>query len=647
MVSPKFGGWRDCVVGTKLRGMRLLAFLVCLSCAKGAQLPSYGAAGTAAAFDLDADTSQTGMFYELPYPSDLRLTADGKPQLAAFPNPRGLPMIETFRQMAMQRGGFPVVPVAYFKFDAPLAQEASGLLYDLETGAQVPTVSVQPPADDYVPANLLAVAPRPGFVLTALHQYAFVVPRSARDAQGNLLGVPPALDQLLHGVLPDGALGQKALQLYAPLAALHLTDVAAATVFTTGDAVAETAALTERVRAQYSVSIENLALDATDNPEACVFTGGVRFPQFQQGVPPFDTGGLFAPDLAKQRDDVAPVAIVVPKGIMPDSGWPLDLYFHGSGGFSRDVIDKGPTLVAGGQPEPGFGPGYVLAMHGIASAGSALPVNPERLPGAGETAYLNFQNLPAMRDTFRQGIIEQRLYLDALLKLQIPVTACTPDGGHFDAAKVVAQGQSMGGMYTNLISAIEPRITAAVPTGAGGFWTYFILVTHLHEGLPDLVALLLHAAQPLSFMHPALHLIETAWEPADPFVSMPRLSRRPLPGNPSRPIYEPVGKDDPYFPTVLYDAVALAYQHREAGDVQWPSMQDALKLEGLDGLLAYPVRDQNVVVQYQGDGIEDPHAIYRQLDAVKHQYGCFLETFLATGHPVVPAPAALGTPCAR
>src|SRR5205823_858702 len=142
--------------------------------------------------------------------------------------------------------------------------------------------------------------------------------------------------------------------------------------------------------------IENLALDPAANPEACVFRAGVRYPQFQQGTPPFDTAGLFAPDMARQRDDVAPVTIVVPRGIMPADGWPLALYFHGSGGFSRDVIDKGPTLVAGGQPQAGFGPGYVLAMHGIASAGSAMPVNPERLPGAGETAYLNFQNLPAM-----------------------------------------------------------------------------------------------------------------------------------------------------------------------------------------------------------------------------------------------------------
>jgi hypothetical protein len=325
---------------------------------------------------------------------------------------------------------------------------------------------------------------------------------------------------------------------------------------------------------------------------------------------------------------------------MPAAGWPLAIYFHGSGGVSADVIDKGPTLTAGGLPQQGRGPGWVLAGHGIASASSALPVNPERLPGAGETAYLNLQNLPAMRDTFRQGVIEQRTLLDALRNLRIPADC---GGGHFDPDKLVAQGQSMGGMYANLVAAVEPRIRAAVPTGAGGFWTWFILITKLHDGLPDLVALLLNAARPLTFMHPALHLIETAWEPADPFVSMPRLGRRPLSGHPSRPVYEPVGKGDQYFPIELYDAVALAYGHRQAGEVVWPSMQQALRLASLDGLLPWPAR-QSVVVQYAGDGIEDPHAIYRQLDAVKHQYGCFFETFLATGTAVVPAPAA---PCSR
>ena len=660
-----------------MRLAAVFALLCCCACAKGAGPKSFGRSGTLAAFDLDSDPAQAGAFWELPYPSDLRLTAEGRPQLASFPNPRGLPLLETFRQLAMERRGFPALPVAYFRFSAPLDKGAQGVLLDLAAQAVLPSVSELLQPDDYVPQNLLAVAPRQGFVLRPGRQYAVVVLRQARDAQGALLGVPPALDQLLQGVAPEAALGVAARDLYAPLpaalrkAGIDPADVAAATVFTTGDVVAETAAMSAALQARYAVSVASLTLDPAYNPLACVLHGGVTYPQFQKGAPPFNTDGLFVPGPdglpQKQRDEVAPVTLVIPRTLMPAAGYPLALYFHGSGGASHDVIDNGPTLVLNGPMQQGTGPGYILAMHGIASAGSALPVNPERLPGAAETAYLNFQNLPAMRDTFRQGIVEQRLFLDALLKLQLPpalLSGCTgaalPPGQaafHFDAASVVAQGQSMGGMYTNLISAVEPRIRAAVPTGAGGFWTYFILVTHLHDALPQLVSLLLYAGQPIRFMHPALSLIETAWEPADPFVSMPRLGLRPLPGHPVRPVYEPVGKDDRYFPTPLYDAVALAYGHEEAGSVQWSSMQDALKLARLDGLLQYPVAQNRtsengapytgVVVQYLGDGIEDPHAIYRQLDAVKYQYGCFLETFLATGKAVVPAPAPLGTPCPR
>ena len=51
------------------------------------------------------------------------------------------------------------------------------------------------------------------------------------------------------------------------------------------------------------------------------------------------------------------------------------------------------------------------------------------------------------------------------------------------------------------------------------------------------------------------------------------------------------------------------------------------------------------VVQYMGDGYTDPHSIYAQLDAVKYQYGCFLETFIKTGHALLAAPQPLGTPC--
>ena len=300
------------------------------------------------------------------------------------------------------------------------------------------------------------------------------------------------------------------------------------------------------------------------------------------------------------RDEVAPIVIALPKGEMPAAGYPLTLYFHGSGGLSTEVVDRGPVTVVGGTETPGEGPSYVLAPFGIATAGSALPLNPERFPGATETEYLNVDNLAAFRDTFRQGVLEQRLVLEALSKLTIPpetVAACTgltlaagATDYHFDDSKLLAQGQSMGAMYTNLTASVEPKFRAALPTGAGGYWTYFILKTHLIDNAAGLVGvILLGTTVPLTFMHPALSMTETAWEPADPFVYMPRVAKNPLPGYPVRPIYEPVALGDSYFPTELYDAVALAYGHREAGDVVWDTMQPALALDGLDGILPYSV----------------------------------------------------------
>jgi hypothetical protein len=156
-------------------------------------------------------------------------------------------------------------------------------------------------------------------------------------------------------------------------------------------------------------------------------------------------------------------------------------------------------------------------------------------------------------------------------------------------------------------------------------------------------------------MHPLLQVFQTGVEVSDPMVYMPHLARRPFDGHPVRPIYEPVGKGDSYFPTTLYDAIALAYGHREAGDVIWPTMQEGLKLAGLDGIVPYPISQDlksetdkpytGVVVQYEGDGLYDPHALYTQLDSVQYQYGCFLATFIAKGVATVPAPATLGTPC--
>ncbi len=681
-----------------------------------------GGAPAALVFDLDADLTVSEHFYDLPYPSDLRLGANGAPDLRGFPYPPNVRGIITgLLEIAQDRRGFPVLPVAYFRFSDAIASQdgaavipatggASVMLLDVdpaspERGRRFPVVAATPPEDAYTPANTLAVAARPGFVLHGARRYAFVVMRSLRDARGQPLAQNPTLSQLSQNMGPATPRATAARTLYAPLwetlsmASIDRAEVAAATVFTTGDVVADTAALGDRVVERHDVTIDNLRVATGDSPTThpryCQLTGTVNMPQFQRGAPPFDTDGLFdidpqgypRPQTYASLPNYArvPVTLTLPRRAMPAGGYPLAVYFHGSGGVSAAVVDRG-TWAPRSAAHPcadgdlgtwmgvmgcntlGEGPAHVMAARGIAMAAAAMPVNPERLPGAGETAYLNLTNLKAFRDTFRQGVMEQRLFIEALERVRIPasvVAACTgaslPAGvteARYDTSRLIAQGQSMGGMYTNIISATEPHIRASIPTGAGGYWGYFILQTGLVPGAAILLRTVLGTQAPLSFMHPGLALLETAWEPAEPMVYMPRIARDPLPTHPVRPIYEPVGQGDSYFPTVVYDAVALAYGHQQAGAEVWPTMQPALTLGGLGGAIRYPVRNNRmsasvaapytgVVVQYMGDGVYDPHALYTQLDAVKYQYSCFADTFVRTGTATVfdPAGRAPDAPC--
>src|SRR6185436_12522481 len=154
-----------------------------------------------------------------------------------------------------------------------------------------------------------------------------------------------------------------------------------------------------------------------------------------------------------------PLTITIPDGEMPADGWPLYQFFHGSGGLSTGVVDLGYSPTAADEPIAGEGPAFVVARYGIATASSALPLNPERYHNASDYEYLNLRNLGAFPYTFQQGVIEQRLLLDALLALRIPaatVAGCRstlPAGTsehRFASQRLTAGGQSMGGMYTNM-----------------------------------------------------------------------------------------------------------------------------------------------------------------------------------------------------
>ncbi len=700
--------------------LRVLGLSLCVALATVAPACSSSSSGGAPTtssvtvlFDASADLTSPDHFFDFPWPSDLRLSPSGTPDLRGVPNPTSSGVLDGLRKAAEQRPGFPVVPVAWFRFTGDVAPRASTtavaasasspvLLVDVDPrspdlGKLYPTIAETITPDVYVPSSVLAVAVRPGIVLSPDRTYAFVVRTSANDAAGHALGVAPALAQALAGGSDATAKLYAALPPALHKAGVDVASVAAATVFTTGDVVADLAQLSSKVLQTQQVSIANVAVDPhvlDTNARLCELQAQVTLPQYQVGYasPPYDQGGLFALDAngapIQQGTLTVPVTLTLPKAAMPAGGFPLILFFHGTGGESTAIADRGtwrPETDTANCPlgqaldawnnvtgcnTPGQGPAWVMAARGVAMAASALPLNPQRWPAGQNMAfpeYFDINNVAATRDDFRQGVIEQRLFADALGRLTIApgtVSACTglslPPGEtsyHFNTAPLLAQGQSMGAMYANMIGAVEPRIKAVVPTGAGGYWSWFILQTQFIANARGELGLLLDIHGAFSHLHPAMHVAQLALEPVDPIVFMPRLGHDPLPGHPVRPVYEPHGQGDSYFPMAVQDAVAMSYENRQAGTEVWPTMQQGLALEGRQGILPYPVKDDltslggapytGVVVQYQGDGVYDPHAIYSQLDAVKYQYGCFFESFLKTGTATVPAPADYSVPCAN
>ncbi|MEM9804714.1 MAG: hypothetical protein AAF959_05495, partial [Cyanobacteria bacterium P01_D01_bin.56] len=562
-----------------------------------------------------------------------------------------------------------------------------------------PVVASTPSSDPfYVPDHLLAVSPYPGIVLKPNRKYAYVVRDSLKDANGQPLQTTDIFAQLRQGDLPHGQMRRKFLAyvLYKPLwetldlLGIDRENIVVATVFTTGDVVAEMAQLSDQVLEMYEPNIRALTYDPTQvisDLDYCKFRAKIKLPQFQKGFPPYffyqEREGLFVFDdsgnLRRQRYQTIPVVITLPKTQMPSEGYPLVAYYHGTEGLSTQVVDRGPIPSEGRSRLPDRGPADVVGSQGFASVASALPLNPERLNNIAAVLfselldgriYLNPVNLSAYRDTFRQGVIEQRLLLEALGRLQIPQEALEncegptlPAGeSHFrlQTDSVIALGQSQGAQYAVMMAAVEPKIQAVVPTGSGGFWSLLFASLTGPDGPDDiqdigrLLRQFLERPDPLDHHYPALRFLQSSWEAVEPMVYMPRIARNPLPGHPVRSIYQPVGQGDSDFPEEVFNAVALASGVQQAGPSLWPEMQESLALSGLDGIASYPVTDNlfsetgvpytGVVVQYAGDGIADPHTIFSQRTDVKYQYGCFMRS-LQLGVGMVLEPLPVLPPC--
>ncbi len=653
---------------------QLLVILLLVSCGDDAD------PGVRALFSPDAEWNSPENFYAFPIPHDARLV-DGRPQLTGMPRHDNTALIEPLVELASDADHWPIVPVTYVAFEAPVAtaQQADGAqplsrayYVDVdpaspERGRQFQVVAHTLEQDVWTPANMVGFTTPPGQLLTPSTTYAFVLRREWGDSEGQPLGVPEDFRELTRG---RGALQE----MYAPLwATLELVgedtaDVAVATIFTTGDAVGAVAERSETIAAMHDAELVSLVVDPDDGLEHerfCELHGIARLPQFQGGVPPFNADGRIVvvdgiPQV--QRNDEVPFAIAIPREPMPDDGYPLVFYAHGTDGLSTQVIDRGPRMELGGPREVGRGPAHVLAGRGLASASMALLLGPQRVDDAPDRAYLNLSNLGAYADTFAQAIFDQRLFIDLMEALVVDAAlleACTgadvpASGARFDLSPGMMMGQSAGAHMSVMTAAVDARIEAIVPTGMGGYWSELLATGSEVGGPPELFQLALGTRATLTPLHPGLNLLQLAWEPAEPLAFAQRVSERPLEGHAPRHVYAVSAQADGFHPEPLYDAMVVAYGLELTGDVLWTEMVDALSLAGLTEQPALPVSDNRdvqgvsrtmVTQQWMGDGRDDPHGVFQQRPEIQRQYACFFRTLVDRGTPTLSTVQPESTPC--
>lgn len=642
-----------------------------------------GAAPAAARCDYEALE-----LYAAPWPDERLRDPDGAVRVATFPNPRAIPIVTQLLELLDGVDGFGLSSTIYFPLtgpidprslpDIPSSVEPSATAFVMDVDPASPARGERTPVDvsfatdpgPFGVPNLLSLLPLQGLPLAPNRLYAAVITTGIRGADGSALEAAPSTVAVIAGERPTG-LGAEAYTAHRTAlqalqnAGVNDASIAALAVFRTWDPTQELAAAREQVMGG-PVPAPATAFELHEVFDTyCVFRSTLQMPDFQSGDAPYErAGGAWTRDragrLILQREAESNLWITVPRGSMPQEGFPVAVFIRTGGGGDRPLVDRGPRSTPGGPAdEPGTGPALAFARAGYAGVSVDGPLGGLRNPEGWDEqfAIFNINNPEGLRDNIRQSALELMLLPRILAALTVDASHCpdviTPTGdGKVVLApdQVVLMGHSMGATIAPLVVALEPAYRALILSGAGASWIRNVN----HKQSPIVVraaaeALLGYAARSrrMTEHDPVLALLQWAGEPADPQVYAPRIAGGTPDGVP-RHVLMFQGILDTYIPPPVANPLSLALRLDLAGGdldeelrPRFTPLADHLPLSG-GAEVSLPIvgnRDGGeitaVVVQHLEDGIEDGHEVVFQTASPQHQYRCFLES-LRMGIPRVP-----------
>jgi hypothetical protein len=525
-----------------------------------------------------------------------------------------------------------------------------GVRYPLE-------VSFEQQGDRYGAPNLVTLLPLQGMPLRVGTRYAAVLTTDVHTETGEPLAAAPS-DAIAR--FPDAmaAIGVDA------------SHVAGVTAFTTGDPTAQLAVVRTAALARPLPVIDAPFVQTDVFADFCAYHTTIAMPDWQSGDPPFmETGGTWQFDGSGQpifqRTEEADLVVTIPTTPAPPTGYPLVVFVRTGGGGDRPLVDRGQQPCTGCPAiEPGEGPARYLARAGFAGIEVDGPLGGLRNTTNGNEDFLifNVENLGAIRDNIRESAVELDVIAHVGVALQMTTSDCAGSSptSTFDATHVAIMGHSMGSWIEPLAAAFEPMFGALILSGAGGSYIENILYKQQPTPPYPTVVALLHVDTLLAD-NPMMTMSQWALEPSDPQVYTRAITRE-SPTTPRHVLMIQGIVDDYILPRIANAtslSIGLDLAGTEIDTENDPRLAGELALGPLlplDGhtSIALPAESNitvasdvatGVVTQHLEDGIEDGHEVMFQEDPPKHEYQCFLASWLATGKPSVDTDADRDAPC--
>ncbi len=645
-------------------------------------------------------------FFAFPYPSDLRTDDYGHPQIRNYPLPQSQ-ILDSFatilskfntllpsllERIEMEYAGFASLGGVYFRTSVPIERlsvpkpedtmspDSCYQLINVEKGSshykeRVPVyVTYHPMASKAWAPNTLVMRPVPGLAPHPGDRYVAVI-GDCLKSNGRKLSQSNKLRYILGNAAPYEI--QKKLNYYVDAVnelaksgelGMKVSDIRAFTGYRVGDPAAEMDQMAADLKGKGHVVVDENGVAVGGYSEltvnnwsaksmnAYIFNGKFKTVNYINGTYPYAGSGdgimEFGPTgklKSVGKEETVNFSISIPRTPMPEKGYPIIVYAHGTGGDASShcgyQYDEGLWLTSNNVPVAMIG--YDACMQGNRAGGGSQTTTGDLV-----AAVLN--DPIVIRESWRQTVLDALVIYDLLNRgeLKLPPLPDSSDSRNviFDPSYGLYMGHSQGSQEAGMLLGLTGDIKSAfISAGGAGILQAFV---ELHPDLSKVpvIGSMLNGKSVAGILGYILgmndgeisydtflttQVVQQLVGSLEPLNYAHRYIKEPLDGWPSKNIAQSIGLGDQNTPQTLQFTFGAAMGIPTVG--QAFVVNDTMRLLGFGTPVSSP-QSSNITVgsnkvtggsmQFKYTGKSNPHFVIYHMPAARSTYLNFFRSIL-------------------